>query len=208
MGQVEACIKFVKKTMRNCYETNADMYMSLKQTGQHQLAQDYQALSCFCLTDCQKAYCQDAADHPSCDNNGSNHASLRNRQHQSKKRYIYIFLTYSNNCSSTVWGWGPWMHGIIIGDRSEDHDRRCKGWEWWRQDTPQQEPSSICQLLPHSQKITSEMMYWKATTTDKKLNELRDRFAKIHNDEIINKTEMEKYRGKGNTTSSKYGCRM
>ena len=89
-GQPAACITFVKRTMKKCYETNTYIYMCvcmcvfvlvfITDKIDPKSALGYQAWPHSCLIGHQEAYCQVSRPSIKCDNGKSNYSALINRQ--------------------------------------------------------------------------------------------------------------------------------
>ena len=116
-----------------------------------------------------------------CDNDEGDHVALKNRQPQANKgKHTYVNISlFPTGSTITVQceDGGPWTHRTVIRHGSEDHNRGCYKSRVKRTNQNQSTSDShphICRRLPKEMKGNEQV-------TDKKLNKLIEKYAKIHN---------------------------
>ena len=120
-GLAEAWSKFMQKTMKKCYETNADKYMSLLQIRSTPISPGLPSPAMFLFNRLATSYCQDSTEHWSCVTMVGVTCCIKNRQPYFKQwnRYWnnYICFNCRINCSHTM---------QVLGTMDAWNDNRAK----------------------------------------------------------------------------------
>ena len=128
-GQVEACIRFVKHTLKKCFDTKGDPHIALLQTQMNPLGPGLPSPATILFNHPIRGLMSIISRLPVGINNYEEHyAALVNRQMKDGKNQgtprNYVSIPTGSTAAVQCEGGGLWIHGTVEGKGDHNHHER------------------------------------------------------------------------------------